>query len=273
MRQVNPVLPLVFSNSDAFVFLNKAFVNRAANWTYTVRRLSARLLAHLTLAGVVAFLALLVFARFSAEFNKSDTLRLIDVGVLDFFRAHRGNALYVVAEAVTWLAGPKPQTIVLALSVLYFAVTRRFWPQGASMLFAGVGGLGLIVGLKALFHRPRPELVFAPLGYSFPSGHSFFALVVYGMLAYYLTRNIENRHRRDGWWAVCVFAIFLVGFSRVVVGHHYPTDVAAGFSVAYPWMWTCLSLPRLFRRATIEQSTQPHTLSGPILLSSDDIDG
>ena len=101
--------------------------------------------------------------------------------------------------------------------------------------------------LKALFHRPRPEVVFDNLGYSFPSGHSFFALVVYGMLAYWLTRDMPI-NRRGTTWTVAILAIFLVGFSRVFLGEHYPSDVAAGFAVAVPWLWGCLALPTLFHR-------------------------
>jgi uncharacterized membrane protein YkvA (DUF1232 family) len=114
-------------------------------------------------------------------------------------------------------------------------------------LVAGVGGVGVVSGLKYLFHRPRPDAVFDVLGYSFPSGHSFFALVVYGFLAYVLTRDMVGR-RKEWIWLACVLAILLVGFSRVFLGEHYPSDVVAGFAVGLPWLWGCLALPTAFRR-------------------------
>jgi len=110
-------------------------------------------------------------------------------------RGHQSLGLHVLMHAASWLAGPIPQSVVLVLGILGFTLAGRFWPDGLTMLVSGVGGAGLIVGLKQLFHRPRPEVIFAHLGYSFPSGHSFFALVVYGMLAYWLTRDAPPRRR------------------------------------------------------------------------------
>jgi membrane-associated phospholipid phosphatase len=115
------------------------------------------------------------------------------------------------------------------------------------LLLADVGGLGVIIGLKRLFQRPRPEEVFSHLGYSFPSGHSFFAVVVYGLLAHLLARDANPRQRRLIWISTTA-AIFLVGFSRIFVGEHFPSDVAAGFAVAIPWLWGCLAIPQAFHR-------------------------
>ena len=71
-------------------------------------------------------------------------------------------------------------------------------------------------------------------GYSFPSGHSTNGPAVYGSLA----RRVKKRR-------ICVLAVlltFLIGFSRVAVGAHYPTDVLAGWSLGLviiflvPWL-------------------------------------
>ena len=112
------------------------------------------------------------------------------------------------------------------------------------MLVAIGGGELLIIGLKALFHRPRPSEVFAGLGYSFPSGHSFFAVTLYGMMAYWLTRATPARR----WvWVPAVLLILAIGFSRIYLGVHYASDVLAGFCVGLPWLWACLALPTAFR--------------------------
>jgi membrane-associated phospholipid phosphatase len=126
-------------------------------------------------------------------------------------------------------------------------VARRFWPDGLTMLLAGVGGGGLMYALKRLFHRPRPEAIFDELGYSFPSGHSFFAVTLYCMLAYWLARDAPPRQRF--WiWTIAVTATLLMGFSRIYLGEHFPSDVAAGFAIGIPWIWGCLALPHAFHR-------------------------
>jgi membrane-associated phospholipid phosphatase len=215
-------------------------------WGQTLWRAFAPILGRVTLAVFLAIVAMFLFVVLAHEEAEGSTRRF-DIAVLSFFHTHQSPGLHALMAAASWLAGPIPQTAVLVLCVLGFTLAGRFWPDGLTMLVAGVGGAGLMVGLKRLFHRPRPEVIFAHLGYSFPSGHSFFALVVYGMLAYWLTRDAPPRRRRWG-WTVAVLAILLVGFSRVCLGEHYPSDVAAGYAVALPWLWGCLALPTAFHR-------------------------
>ena len=158
----------------------------------------------LTLALLASFAAMSAFIHIAHEVSEGDTLRS-DRAILGFFAAHQFPVFHAVMTAISWLAGPKFQTAVVVLGFLGFLIARRFWPDGFALLVAGVGGLGVIVGLKHLFHRPRPSEVFAHLGYSFPSGHSFFALTVYGMFAYWLARDAppqpeasDLEHRRRG---------------------------------------------------------------------------
>ena len=223
------------------------------NWEQSLKGLLVAVAGRLTLAIAFAIVCLFFFIKIAHEMTEAETLDF-DRRIIAFFQAHQGPPFHAVMTAISWLAGPLCQGIVVALSILGFSLRRRFFPDGLAMLIAGVGGVGLIVGLKALFHRPRPEEIFAHLGYSFPSGHSFFALVVYGMLAYWLTRDMSRLRRRIA-WIIALSAIALVGFSRVFLGEHYPSDVAAGFAVAVPWLWGCLALPTLFHREGRDLST------------------
>ena len=202
-------------------------------------------IGQLTAALLMALLAMFVFVRLAHEVAENAT-RQFDVAVLHLFVPYRHTVAFQVMTDVSWLAGGTPQTILVCLIVAFFAFRKR-WLEAGTMLLADVGGLGIIIGLKRLFHRPRPEEIFSHLGYSFPSGHSFFAVVVYGLLGYFLARDASPRHRRVI-WCVTAFAIFLVGFSRMFVGEHFPSDVAAGYAVAIPWLWGCLALPQTFQR-------------------------
>jgi undecaprenyl-diphosphatase len=225
-----------------------------ARWMQTLWLAFAPIVARLTLAIGFAIAAMFLFITLAHEEAEGSTRRF-DSAVLAFFHAHQTPWLHALMHDASWLAGPVPQSTVLVLGVLGFALAGRFWPDGLTLLVAGIGGAGLIVGLKRLFHRPRPEVIFAHLGYSFPSGHSFFALVVYGMLAYWLTRDAPPRARWWG-WTLAVTLILLVGFSRVFLGEHYPSDVAAGYAVALPWLWGCLALPTAFHRGGRDVSTR-----------------
>ena len=146
-------------------------MNAASNHTspeITAVRLRKFFAKRLTLATFVAFVAVFVFARFSAEFNEQGKLQAFDRAVLSFCATHRYLLLYDFAWWVSWLSRPGCQVVVVGVAVLLFTLKVRFWPQGGTVLIAALGGSGIIAGLKYLFHRPRPEKIFAVLGLTFP---------------------------------------------------------------------------------------------------------
>jgi undecaprenyl-diphosphatase len=92
--------------------------------------------------------------------------------------------------------------------------------------------------LKAVFQRTRPELFdsgYQASFYSFPSGHATVAVGFYGMLTVILAYRLEGLAR----WAVAVcgvLVVLLIGFSRLYLGVHYPTDILAGYLAAPLWV-------------------------------------
>ena len=62
-------------------------------------------------------------------------------------------------------------------------------------------------------------------GYSFPSGHSTNAATIYPGIA------VFGQGKRKLKWAISIVLMLFVGFSRVVVGCHYPTDVLCGWAL------------------------------------------
>ena len=227
---------------------NPALYERLKAW-------SAFLLARITLGALCSALAMYLFAKIAHEVMEDET-RAFDFAALLFLKEHRSPLLYPLMKDVSWLAGGRVQPFVVALAALGFWRAKRFMPDGLTLLLATAGGMGLIVGLKHLFHRPRPDVIFTSLGYSFPSGHSFFALVVYGLLAVLLTKSSPLRTRIAA-MSLAAAAILLVGFSRMYVGEHFPSDVAAGYAVGFPWLWVCSTfVPRWRSRRSVSNPTQ-----------------
>jgi len=88
----------------------------------------------------------------------------------------------------------------------------------------------LNVMLKDLLQQPRP-FNFNPglrlsqaTGYGLPSGHAQLSVTVWGAVA--------DRVQRPWFWALTVVLMLLIGFSRVYLGVHFPTDVLAGWIIA-----------------------------------------
>jgi undecaprenyl-diphosphatase len=98
--------------------------------------------------------------------------------------------------------------------------------------------------LKALIHRPRPEVFFGLVPaetYSFPSGHAFVPTVFFGILAGIFAPGAR-------WRAAVAAMAVLLGLSRVYLGYHYPSDVVAGWALAVVWLtlWAMVADRRTF---------------------------
>ncbi|WP_226574637.1 phosphatase PAP2 family protein [Acuticoccus sediminis] len=173
-----------------------------------------------------------------------------------------GVAVEEMARDITALGGV---TIVAGVTI---AVCGLLWlmRKRRTSLFVALavtGGAILSTGFKQFFDRPRPDLVPHEVlvhSASFPSGHSMLAAVTYLTLAT-LVASVEARQAVKIYViAVAVLVVIAVGFSRVYLGVHWPTDVAAGWTAGTAWAIGCWGVARwLQRRGDIEPAppTQP----------------
>jgi membrane-associated phospholipid phosphatase len=97
--------------------------------------------------------------------------------------------------------------------------------------------------MKLFFAKSRPELwtrLISEHSFSFPSGHAVGSMVVYGFIAYILAKELPTYRRYVD--AVSSILIIAIGFSRLYLGVHYPTDIIAGYGVGLLWLITCLKV-------------------------------
>jgi undecaprenyl-diphosphatase len=123
--------------------------------------------------------------------------------------------------------------LVPLAAILVWRWLRRGERRAAYLLVVGsLGAEAVAQLLKALIHRPRPEVFFGLVSaetYSFPSGHAFVPAVLFGIMAGILAAGAR-------WRAAVVVMAALLGFSRVYLGFHYPSDVVAGWALAVVWL-------------------------------------
>lgn len=147
-----------------------------------------------------------------------------------------GNSgLLAVTRAVTHLGDPTVVTVLAVLAALgcWFTGRRR-----DAVYLAGVRAAAVVVGyvLKEGVARARPDLpqpVAHAGGYSFPSGHALGSSALYLSLALVALRVWPRRLVR--WPAVVVGIVvpLAVATSRVLLGVHFPSDVAAGLLLGW----------------------------------------
>jgi membrane-associated phospholipid phosphatase len=124
------------------------------------------------------------------------------------------------------LAGQGIVTIPLRIALLAVLLWRRRWP--AAIAFAVTWALSEIVVdvLKPWYARGRPpQPLVATGGFSFPSGHATAGAAI--TVAIVLAFVTPGRTRR-GWVAIAIVFAFVMAFSRVYLGAHWFSDVAAG---------------------------------------------
>jgi undecaprenyl-diphosphatase len=162
-----------------------------------------------------------------------------------------------MARDFTALGGVAVLTLMTLAVIGYLVLAGK--RHAAIAVFAAVAG-GLIAStlLKLGFDRARPDLV--PHGSvvytsSFPSGHSMMAAVTYLTLGALLARVEASIRMKTYLLSVAVILTVLVGVSRVYLGVHWPTDVAAGWAVGAAWALACsLVMRRLQTRGRVETS-------------------
>ncbi len=130
--------------------------------------------------------------------------------------------------------------ILLSLSLFsaVYLYLRDRKKMAVFLVIAILTGLAVAFGLKHAIARPRPDLVsHATTVYtaSFPSAHAMMSALVYFSLALILG-SVQTRKSIKGLIYIGAFLVaFWVGFSRVYLGVHWPSDVLAGWCAGAFW--------------------------------------
>lgn len=125
--------------------------------------------------------------------------------------------------------------IVIAFVTLWMA-RRRF--EGLLLLGAVSFAQMSAEALKTLYGRPRPDLVphaVEVYSQSFPSGHSTVGAAFYLTLAVIVAGWIPSRRGRIAVHGAALVVLTAIGVSRVYLGVHWPSDVAAGWALGAGW--------------------------------------
>ena len=124
--------------------------------------------------------------------------------------------------------------------------------RGAAALLFGsaVGALLLNDLLKFAIDRPRPDAILQAARIftsGFPSGHATLSCVTYiSAAALFRTWSDELRVRRY-LMAVAIFVVAIIGFSRIYLGVHFPTDILGGWCIGAAWVCSCYPAMRMLR--------------------------
>jgi undecaprenyl-diphosphatase len=201
---------------------------------------------------LVAALALILFVWLAREVTRGDALRL-DTPIRNAVHARSSPPLTAIMRGVS-LVGSEVILVPLGAILVWWLVAAKRRRAAVVFAVAALGAEALDQIMKLLFYRPRPEPFFglaSPITHSFPSGHAMVSCCFFGVLAMILAAREPSRARRISIFAAAAILVALMGFSRVYLGFHYPTDVLAGYAAAVVWLAVVRAVLMAFKRKVL----------------------
>ena len=122
--------------------------------------------------------------------------------------------------------------IPIIFSSVYFIIKKKYFDiiylSLIPLITYAISG-----SLKLIVERPRPPIEMHLLanqeGFSFVSNHTVITFCLWGMIVYYLINYCQNKFFRYIGFSIAILWSILIGFSRIWLGVHNPTDVIAAF--------------------------------------------
>ena len=205
---------------------------------------NAKTLPTLHLAiGVIVFVTMTVFVwQLADEIRERESLTTADSALSSWLHTHNNPRLTTAMFAVTAMGSTAVVSSIAGLFGIYLVFRRRFYWL-AAITISVFGGMLLNKLLKYAFHRQRPffhDPLLTLTSYSFPSGHTMMATTLYAVLAAFFVSRTKDARARVVIICAAVVMILRVGFSRIYLGAHYPTDVLGAMAEGLAWLSFCL---------------------------------
>ncbi|MGB3760147.1 MAG: phosphatase PAP2 family protein [Rivularia sp. (in: cyanobacteria)] len=207
------------------------------------KQISPRLSPLLSLlwVGGFAIAAFSVWGFFQiAERVFSEQTTEFDIAILQSIYKLHTPLLNQIMTGITFLGNGSTLIYLSSIVMIFLLVSKKF-VSAFTLVIVTSGGIGLNVWLKNIFSRVRPALwerIVDVNSFSFPSGHAMVSLIVYGFIGYLLIANFRS------WSSVFLFftalIILAIGFSRLYLGVHWPTDIIAGYAAGLVWLISCI---------------------------------
>lgn len=197
--------------------------------------------------GVIAALATTGFFALADAYRESEPIVDLDVRVEEWVASQMPGWVEWLARPFTWVGGIVGVALLVGIVGLSLIRAGRR-PDAVLLVVAALGVQVIVMVLKSVYERPRPDAgspIDLPHSTSFPSGHAATGIAMFGALALIAAGRARSPAAAAG-MLVLGFSIGVgVGASRVVLNVHFVSDVLAGFCVGLAWLCVCLAAREL----------------------------
>ena len=179
-----------------------------------------------------------------AQHVRQGSTQHFDDAAMHWIGQHQYPALQSVMLEVTALGTGTVVGMIVLIAGMFLWLNQHKH-SAILLIVATLGGMVLDQLLKFGFARPRPQIFewgTHAASSSFPSGHAMSSIIVYGTVAYLAARLQQNVKSRALTMTLAVIIILLICVSRLYLGVHYPSDVAAGLVIGLAWAGFCMAI-------------------------------
>ena len=146
----------------------------------------------------------------------------------------RNNVFTIIFKFITNLGGAYCLIIISILCAIFIKNKKIAFAIPINLILSTM--LNLV--LKNIVERPRPigYRLIDETGYSFPSGHSMISAAFYGLIIYFIWKNVKNTKLKYISCILLSLLILFIGISRIYLGVHYASDVIGGFTISIAYL-------------------------------------
>ncbi|WP_241657760.1 phosphatase PAP2 family protein [Anaerobacillus alkaliphilus] len=208
-----------------------------------------RFLTFLTLL-ILSFALLTYFVR-----NKHTTA--FDELLLKKVKAMEAPFVTTIMKGFGFIGATLP---VIVISIILLIILYRLHKNRSEVylfIIVLLGSTAFNVLVKTLIKRKRPisDLIIES-GYSYPSGHTVGAVSLYGIITFLFWRKLETTQGRVSLIFFSVIMIMIMGFSRIYLGVHYPTDILGAYLLSGIWLYLTIWIYQLIMERRANESTK-----------------
>jgi undecaprenyl-diphosphatase len=225
---------------------------------------------HLTLGVLITLIFIIFFFSIIQDLLQKDSLIQADLRIINLVQIFRSLSFNSFMLFVTNLGEGQVVFLGVVIAGVILAMFK-YWRYLITLIMSVLGGEIFVWAIKNIFERPRPPLVNALLpesGYSFPSGHAFVALSFYGLIIYFFYREFKSRILKAMAVVSGLLIILAIGFSRIYLGVHWPSDVLASYVSSAAWLTALITTLEIRRKFSLKEKEMPYIKKSKLVILS-----